>query len=146
MTQRRRIKNKVLMFVTTNVANRRKIFSDPAYAREAIEVLYRVKKLHPFFLYSFVIMPDHCHFLIKVPAQRSISTIMNRFKMGVSHSLGLGSIWQARFHVKIISTHASFEKYIAKNPVSAHIVEHPEDYLWGSACGRWPLDVPMHHP
>lgn len=66
MTQRHFLQNDVTMFVTTNILDRRKIFSDSAKAREAIETLYRVKDLHPFLLFGFVIMPNHCHFLVHV--------------------------------------------------------------------------------
>ena len=86
MTQCRPIINQEIMFVTTNIRDRRDIFSHPPNALEAIEILYRVQSLHPFFLYGFVVMPDHCHFLLRVPEQGSISTIMNRFKMGQSRS------------------------------------------------------------
>lgn len=125
------------MLVTTNVKNREPLFKNDAYAREAIEVLYRSLEMRPAFLYGFVIMPNHCHFLIQVPEEGSISTIMNRFKMGVSHSLGIGSIWQSRFHIRLIRNPWKALQYIHRNPVKAKLVEKAEDYPWSSASGKW---------
>ena len=114
-----------------------RVFSHPSHAREAIEILYRVQALHPFFLFGFVIMPDHCHLLMRVPEPASISTVIGRFKMGVSHALGIGPIWQPRYYMKIASNRFGALRYIHENPVRANIVPHAEDYLWSSACGKW---------
>ncbi len=144
MFQRHPIQSEALMFITTNTMNRRKVFANPAYAREVIETLYRVQELHPFFLFGFVIMPDHCHLLLNVPPPESISRIMNCFKSGVSHNIGLGTIWQTRFHMRIVQNSRKVLKYIHLNPVRARIAEIPENYPWSSACGRWdvtPLDI-----
>lgn len=132
------------MFITTNVRERRKIFLDPAYAREAIDVLYRVQELHPFLLYGFVIMPDHCHLLLKVPAPNTISKVMDRWKMGVSHSLSIGSIWQRRFNLKIPDTLSPVLQYIHANPIKAGIVLDSSLYPWSSASGKWDVTpLPM---
>lgn len=144
MTQRHPIQNDVMMHITTNVRNRQKLFLNPVYAREAIEVLYRVQELHPFFLYAFVIMPDHCHFLLHVTSPLTVSKIMDRWKMGVSHSIATGPIWQRRFFVKIPDNSHSAKNYIHQNPVNEGLCEIAEEYPWSSASGTWdvtPLDM-----
>ncbi len=128
------------MLVTTNIARRRPLFAHPAFAREAIDVLYRIQALWPFFLFAFVIMPDHGHLLLRVPEEGSVSKIINRFKMGVSHSIGLGPLWQPRFHLRICDDPVSAKEYIHMNPVRAGLVRLPEEYPWSSACGRWDID------
>lgn len=144
MFQRHPEQNEHMMFVTTNTAKRIPLFSNPVYAREAIETLYRVQQLHPFFLFAFVIMPDHCHVLIKVPAPGKISTIMNSFKAGVSHNIGRGPIWQSRFDLKIVEDSRPVIAYIHQNPVEARLANSSEEYLWSSASGKWgvsPLEI-----
>ena len=126
-----------MMLITTNVKDRLPLFLDAAYAREAIEVLYRVQELHIFFLYGFVIMPDHCHLLIRITEEIKMSKIMNRFKMGLSHSIGKGPIWQARFDCRIVRDPWRALKYIHQNPVKAGLCIKPEDYPWSSASGKW---------
>ena len=125
------------MLITTNVRQRRKVFLNPSYAFEAIDLLYRVQALHPFFLYGFVIMPDHCHLLLRIPEPGQISMLMNRYKMGVSHSIGIGPIWQARFHVRIPSSGQAALQYIHQNPANAGLVSDATLYPWSSATGRW---------
>ena len=137
MSQRHPVQNDVPMLITTNVADRKPMFRNPAFAREAIDVLYRVQELRPFFLFGFVVMPDHCHFLLNVPEPGSVSTIMKHYKMGVSHSIGLGPIWQPRFHMRIVRNIGKALRYVHLNPVRAGLAEHAEGYPWSSASGQW---------
>lgn len=131
------------MFVTTNMQNRMPIFENPAYAREAIETLYRVQAIHPFSLFGFVVMLDHCHFLLEVEAPERISTIMNVFKGVTSLNIGQGKIWQPRFRIDMAEHPFVVLRYIHDNPVKAGYCEKPEDYPWSSANKKWnvlPLD------
>ncbi len=150
MSQRHPITNEEIMLVTTNCKNRRSIFDHPPYAHEAIDVLYRVQSLHPFFLYGFVFMPDHCHLLMRVPEPQSVSKIMDRFKMGISHSIGIGPIWQPRFHMRIAENPGEALRYIHLNPVRANLTDAAEKFRWSSASGKWdvtelPMNFDHHH-
>ena len=137
MTQRHPILNDTMMLVTTVTRGRICLFSDAARAREAIETLYRVQQLHPFFLYGFVIMPDHCHFLVNVPPPETISRIMNVYKSGMTFNLGIPKIWQSRFHIRHIEDPLSALRYIHANPVKNGLCEIPEMYPWSSGSGKW---------
>lgn len=131
------------MLVTTVTANRRQIFREAALAHEAIGCLYRVQQLHPFFLHGFVIMPDHCHFLLFVPHPEKISNVMSAYKSGLTFDIGKGPLWQKRFHIRCVDDPLEALKYIHHNPIRAGLAEVPEEYPWSSACGRWditPLD------
>jgi putative transposase len=139
MWQRHPVQADEMMFITTNTRDRKPIFRNPAYAREAVEMLYKVQKRHPYFLYGFVIMPDHCHLLLHVPDGGSISRIMKIFKSGLAFNLGIGAFWQSRFHIKIPDTAASVLRYIHQNPVIAGLAKNPEEYPWSSASGKWEL-------
>lgn len=144
MPQRRLEQNDCVMFITTNVQNRKPLFKDSAYANEAIDQIYRVQLLRPFFLFGFVIMPDHCHFLVNVPVPETISQIIRIYKSGLAHQLGIGSIWQSRFHVRIPEHPGKALEYIHLNPVRAGLVSNPEQYDWSSASGKFdvtPLDM-----
>ncbi|MBI3332147.1 transposase [Candidatus Peregrinibacteria bacterium] len=125
------------MLATTNTRNRKEIFADPACAREAIESLYRIQEHHPFFLYGFVIMPDHCYFLMQIPWPGSISRIIHLYKIGVAFHLGRGSIWQPRFHIRIPKKPGVALNYIHQNPVKAGLVQSADMYPWSSAPGKW---------
>ncbi len=137
MIDQHHLQNGGMVFVTTVTKNRRPIFSNPAFAREAIDILYRVQELHPFFLHGFIMMPDHCHLLITTDKHSSLSKIIGRFKCGVAHGLGLGPIWQRRFDAKTPYSGSKALHYIHMNPVKAGLVESSEDYPWSSASGKW---------
>ena len=140
MFQRHPIQNSALMFITTNTFNRSPFFADQARAREAVECLYRVQSLYPFFLFGFVIMPDHCHFLLRVDPPLSISTIMNSFKSGLTFDTGIPKLWQSRFHMRVIDHHPEVVlQYIHMNPVKAGLIEQQGKYLWSSASGKWDI-------
>ncbi len=124
------------MLVTTNTMNRVPVFADPAYAREAVESLYRVQQSQPFFLFGFVIMPDHCHFVLTVPEFGSISKIMYAYKRAVSFEIGK-PIWQSRFHMKEAGNVSEVLKYVHANPVKKNLCEECSQYPWSSASGRW---------
>jgi len=137
MSQRHPILNEDVQLITTVTAHRMPIFADPAHAREAIECLYRVQAQHPFFLYGFVIMPDHCHFLLRVPSPQKISTIMNVFKSGMTFNLGIPKLWQARYHIRSVKNVPKALRYIHENPMKADIADTAEEYPWSSASGKW---------
>ncbi len=141
MTHRRLLQAGAIMFITTNTEHRAPTFEHPPYAREVIETLYRTKSLHPFSLFGFVVMPDHCHLLLKVKASKRISMIMNVWKGGTSHNIGVGRIWQARYHMIVPNNPHAMLKYVHDNPVRAGLCTAPEEYPWSSACGKWPVSV-----
>lgn len=144
MAQRHPIQNDQTMLIATITKDRKPAFRIPAYAREAIECLYRTQDVHPFFLFGFVMMPDHCHLLVHVPAPEKISHIMNAYKAGLIFDLGIPKLWQPRFHIRCIDDTSSALRYIHLNPVRKGLAETPEDYPWSSACGKWdisPLDI-----
>lgn len=137
MSQPHPVQNDRIMFVTTNVKDRNPIFLNPAFAKEAIETLYRMQSAHAFFLFGFVIMPDHCHLLLKVSPPDTVSALMRTFKIGVTFSVGVGPIWQPRFHLIIPKDPWKTLEYIHQNPVVADIVDEPKKYRWSSASGLW---------
>lgn len=137
MSQRHPEQTEVPMFVTTVTKGRAPIFRHEKYAKIAAEHLYRVKKIHPFLLYAFVIMPDHCHFIMRPVFPETISSIMRSYKSGLAFELKKGSIWQPRFYVSIVQDFGPVSRYIHQNPVRANIVQFPEAYRWSSASGNW---------
>ncbi len=138
MFQRHPIQHEELMLITTVTLDRRPVFNDPVLAREAVELLYRIQSFRPFFLYGFVIMPDHCHFLLKVLPPFTVSRLMNAYKSGLTFDTGIPKLWQPRFHMRMVERNVgSVMEYIHMNPVRKNLAVRPEDYPWSSACGKW---------
>jgi REP element-mobilizing transposase RayT len=138
MFQRHPLQNDELMMVTTNTLNRVPVFADPVCAREAIECLYRLQAVRSFHIHAFVVMPDHCHFLLRVLSPYTISRLMNAYKSGLVFDIGIPKLWQPRFHIRIIERNVGrVLDYIHMNPVKKSLCERPEHYPWSSACGKW---------
>ncbi len=137
MTQRHPVQNDATVFVTTNTLHRAPFFGDSAVAREAVDCLYCVQAIHPFYLFGFVIMPDHCHFLLRVPAPQTVSNIIGAFKSGVTIDTRIAPMWQRRFHMIVPHDRLATLRYIHLNPVKAGLVEDPADYPWSSASRKW---------
>lgn len=126
-----------MMFITTNTARRWKIFAEDACARIAVDTLFSIQDFYPFFLYGFVIMPDHCHLLLRVPEGGSISKIIGVYKRAVTFNIGRGPIWQSRFHMIIPHDPIRVLQYIHENPVVVGLTGSAEEYPWSSASGKW---------
>ena len=139
MTQRHPVQNDVIMFITTNVYQNQPLFENNAYAREVVETLYKVQEMRSFDLYGFVIMPDHCHLLLLIPSPETISKVMQVFKSAVPLNIGISSMWQKRFYLKLPEDPHAVLEYIHMNPVKAGLAEHPEEYMWSSASGKWEI-------
>lgn len=127
------------MFVTTNTTYRKPVFENPAYASEAIDRLYRIQNLHSFFIFAFVIMPDHCHFLLNVPEPYTISRLMNTYKTGLTFDIGIGAFWQPRFDVRVPDSGHKTMQYIHENPVKAGLASSIREYPWSSASGKYDI-------
>lgn len=125
------------MLITTVTHERNAYFKNDALAREAVEQIYRIQARRPFFLYGFVIMPDHVHLLLNVPEPETLSNILRLYKMGLSFQTGIAPLWQKRFDARLSRNIDGAQEYIHMNPVRAGLCTIPERYPWSSASGKW---------
>lgn len=143
------------MMITMVTSQRRAFFRDAALAHQAIETFYAVQSLHPFFLYAFVIMPDHIHILLGIPLSGKVSRVAAAIKRNISFDVGTrprvgkpaaerkNERWQRSFHLRIVEDAVRAKEYIHANPVRASLCNAPEHYPWSSASGRWDIaDLP----
>jgi putative transposase len=129
-------------FVTTQTAGRRRIFQTERMANLLIDVLRDQMRAKHLFVHDFVVMPDHVHLLITVPAESTIERAMQLIKGVFSFRAGRelsfrGEIWQRGFSDVLVADEQSFrahKEYIDKNPVRAGLARSPEEYPYGSAC------------
>jgi putative transposase len=92
---------------------------------------------------GYVIMPDHFHLLINMPATGSISNFMRDLKRRTvydysrMHGMKSGKFWQDRFNdVSIYSEEVLYTKlkYIHENPVRAGLAKSVLDWKYSSAA------------
>jgi len=101
------------------------------------ETLERVRQRHQFFLFGYVIMPEHVHLLLTEPKLQNLSTTLSILKGETSKRLkgNREQFWQIRYYdFNVLTDRKRIEKlrYIHRNPVERGLVEKPEDWPWSS--------------
>ena len=105
--------------------------------------IQKIKKTDPFSLNAFVILPDHLHFLWRLPEDdKNFSTrlrlIKRDFSMQIITSLNHRQekrVWQRRFWEHVIRDENDWQKhmdYIHYNPVKHGLVFSPADWKYSS--------------
>lgn len=135
-------------FVTSSTWGKRSLLQSERAASLLIEVLYEYRKRGKYLLHEFVIMPDHFHILITVgpelSIERAVQFVKGGFAFRAGKQLGLRApIWQRGFSDIRVLTVAQLEgirHYIRSNPVTRHLAERPNDFLYSSAHSGFELD------
>jgi putative transposase len=136
-------------FVTTKTWENRDLFRVLENAEILVECLMRYREKGAYLLHEFVVMPNHLHLLLTPSDETSLERAMQFIKGGSSHEIHKQrghkmQIWQAGFHESTIRDHQDFasrQQYIRVNPLEARLVSRPEDWAYGSASGRFTLDL-----
>jgi REP element-mobilizing transposase RayT len=116
--------------ITTVTAARRKFFSDLVAARFVVQALLRLERSGRAATMAFVVMPDHLHWLFRLPEDSEISSTVGSMK---SQSSGLinrqlgrsGAVWQTGFHDRALRRDEDIiqiARYIVANPLRAGLV------------------------
>jgi len=101
------------------------------------ETLEELRKRHRFYVFGYVIMPDHVHLLLSEPHNQTLATTISVLKGEASKHLkgDRKQFWQVRYFDFNIFTQKKFVeklRYIHRNPVEEGLVEKPEDWQWSS--------------
>jgi putative transposase len=136
-------------FVTTKTWQNRAVFVVSEVAEIVVRRLITCRDQGAYRLHEFVVMPDHFHLLLTPADTTTLEKAMQLIKGGSSHEIHQlrghrMQIWQPGFHDWTIRDAADYQarrEYIWMNPVRAGLVERPEDWPYGSACGKFPLDA-----
>jgi len=119
--------------------NKRRIFRAIRDYKKMLSILRDTKKLCPFYLFVFSLMPNHYHFIIKtkdIPISKIMHQINNNYAKYFRHRYGgNGHLFQERYFAKVIDKDDYFwelARYIDLNASRAKLVKKPEDFRWGS--------------
>ena len=101
--------------------------------------LYKKNK-HLVEIYSFSIMPNHYHLLLKQSLNSGIMNFIRLIQNSYARFLNLrykrsGSLFQSPFKAVRLETDEQFihvARYIHLNPVKAGLCQHPKEHLWTS--------------
>jgi putative transposase len=119
--------------------DRMNIFLDKNDNSKFLDTLRRFKEADNYEIYAYCLMSNHVHLLMK-EAGDSIQRFMKR--VGVSYVYyfnkkydRVGHLFQDRYRSEVIDSEQyllACARYIHNNPVTAGLVEYPEDYYWSS--------------
>lgn len=106
-----------------------------------IKILKKVKQKGEYELYSFCLMNNHVHLLIK-EKNELLSRIMKRVNISYVNYFNqkykqIGHLFQGRFKSEPIENEnylLAVLSYIHHNPLNAFIINNLEDYPWSSYC------------
>jgi REP element-mobilizing transposase RayT len=125
--------------VTLRGNHRQNIFFSPADRQLFDEITAEVLDRFTARLHAYCWMTNHVHMLIQVgdtPLGKLILRIAGRYARAVQkHLRTTGHLFEKRYHSVIVDADEyllELLRYIHLNPVRAHIVQHPTDYLWSS--------------
>ena len=135
-------------FVTSPTSGKRSLLQSERSARLFITVLYEYRSQGKFRVHEFVVMPDHFHVLLTVPAQitieRAVQFIKGGFAFRAGRELGFGApVWQKGFsEVRILDREAleAVRTYIHNNPVARHLAKRACEFPFSSAYPGFQLD------
>lgn len=97
---------------------------------------------------AYCIMPTHLHLILKQVKEDGISTFISNILNSYSHYFNLkyrrkGPLWEGRFKSILVETDEQLihlTRYIHLNPVTARLVEKPEEWL-NSSYKEYLLEV-----
>ncbi|MDP8212651.1 MAG: transposase [Candidatus Zapsychrus exili] len=118
--------------------NREKIFNFQEDFQRMIEFIIEARKKHDVYLYNYVLMDNHLHFLIEPKSYGSLTQFMeyvlkNYAKYFNYQNDRVGHVFQGRYKDLIIQTETYFFRclcYIDYNPVKSGLVKNAAEYTF----------------
>lgn len=123
-------------FVTTVTINREPIFRDIYCSRLLVQCMKKLHRERMLNSLSWVIMPDHLHWLFQLQHQSNLGYVMKRLKGSSARHISRylarkGNIWQRAYYDRAIRDGediTGIARYIVANPLRARLVERIGDY------------------
>jgi putative transposase len=132
-----------IVFITSVTNDRYQYLRTDEDVNLFLNTVRKVKEYHPFELLSYVIMPDHFHWLMRTDdSQGNFSIIMHsikrNFTLNYKHSHNIESplkLWQTRFWDHVIRDEHDLSvhfDYIHWNPIKHSYVKQPNEWKYSS--------------
>ena len=113
-----------IYLVTATTACREPCFLDFALARRLVLALRHEEAIGRARTLTFVVMPDHLHWLLVLTSVAPLGRVVGSVKSVVAHAAGR-PMWQSGFHDHALRAEedvADIARYIVRNPLRAGIV------------------------
>ena len=119
-----------IYLLTSVTADRQLVFADFLAARCLIRCLQQAALLRQADTLSFVVMPDHLHWLMQLGEGVDLSSCMGSVKSISARQLGI-PFWQKGFHDHAVRKEEdlpALARYVVSNPVRAGLVKRVGEY------------------
>jgi putative transposase len=124
-------------FITFSCYHRLPYLTDDRSRIVTEEMIESLRRRHGFYLFGYVLMPEHIHLLLSEPKHHPLSTTLNVLKTEISKQIkgNRDQFWQTRYHDFNVITHRKYVeklRYLHRNPVKRGLVREPADWPWSS--------------
>jgi REP element-mobilizing transposase RayT len=123
--------------VYNRVTRGERVFDEDQEALFLLDTMRKVRDRDDFIVLAWCIMGNHYHLAVRctsVPLWRSMASLHTRVSRSYNARYRVyGPFWQGRYKAKLVETPEYLRQlllYIHLNPVTAGIVERPDDYSW----------------
>lgn len=123
--------------VYNRVTRGEKVFGDDHEALFLLDAIREVRDRDGFIVLAWCIMGNHYHLAVRcatVPLWRSMASIHTKVSKSYNARYRVyGPFWQGRYKAKLVETPEYLRQlllHIHLNPVTAGIVDRPDDYSW----------------
>ncbi|MDN3017877.1 transposase [Paenibacillus sp. BSR1-1] len=125
--------------VTSRGIRRNSLFYDDEDYEKYLNLVEETRKQYPFILHSFCLMTNHTHLQIET-LESPLSIIMKNLNTKYAKFFNKkydysGHVFEKRYGAELLNSpeyEIDVSKYIHLNPVSAGMVNLPEEYPWSS--------------
>ena len=124
-------------FVTFSCYRRLPLLDNDHARTVFLDVLEQTRQRHGFYVFGYVLMPEHVHLLLSEPKHQKLEDSFRALKTRTSRKLkgDRPQFWQRRYYDFNVLTQPKFVeklRYIHRNPVERGLVQNPEEWRWSS--------------
>ena len=150
MARKPRINQSGFYHVINRGVERREVYLEDEDYQRFLEILNEVCELYEFSVYSFCLMSNHYHLLLKTNSD-NLSLIMKQVNSKYSMYFNgkykrVGHLWQGRFKSWYVYDQKYLNtliKYIEYNPVKAKISSKIGEYPWATSARNFRFSRPQ---
>ena len=120
--------------------NRQDIFRNTADYQRMLDLIEQQSREQGVEIHAYVLMTNHLHLLLTPQKDQALPKMMQAVGRSYVQTFNkvhgrTGTLWEGRYRSTLIQTERyllACMAYIDLNPVRAHMVAQPDDYIWSS--------------
>ena len=120
--------------------NRQDIFRNTADYQRMLDLIEQHSRELGVEIHAYVLMTNHLHLLLTPQKDQALPKMMQAVGRSYVQTFNkvhgrTGTLWEGRYRSTLIQTERyllACMAYIDLNPVRAHLVAQPDDYIWSS--------------